>query len=310
MAERPPPTTPATPNTPPLPTLALLAEVDRTTLDDQYCVAAERKCIGCGYNLRTLHVTARCPECNRYVSDSLRQTTLAHADATWVNDIADGALVLTVAYSAFAVLIVICLVGGPTGALEALVMRLPAFLMPFWVTPLVAVLVIAPLLIVRGTAAILTREPGVSGHRRSPQAIARWLVKLTLLALIPAVLLGFAFNSGIPLACVVAAAVATLLIAARRAGHLLERAECPAGHIRGTLVAAGLGVTFGIDVLAAFVTLPPTPLSRQWIMWWLFALHGTAAGLCAWLYHALWHACRRARVERAARLAQTEQNDA
>lgn len=43
-----------------------------TILDDAGCIAADLRCIQCGYNLRTQPVTGRCPECGQAVGESVQ----------------------------------------------------------------------------------------------------------------------------------------------------------------------------------------------------------------------------------------------
>src|SRR6266550_4420094 len=60
-------------------------------------VAADVNCHHCGYDLRTLRVTANCPECNTPVRASLRGDQLAFADPQWLKTVALGARMLSVA---------------------------------------------------------------------------------------------------------------------------------------------------------------------------------------------------------------------
>jgi len=55
----------------------------------------ERFCIGCGYNLRTLHWSAKCPECGRDVLDSLGPT-LQSAERSWLRSIYWGMVLLAI----------------------------------------------------------------------------------------------------------------------------------------------------------------------------------------------------------------------
>src|SRR5436190_21742856 len=55
----------------------------------------ERFCIGCGYNLRTLHWQAKCPECGRAVLDALGQT-LQSADVDWLRSLFLGMVLLEI----------------------------------------------------------------------------------------------------------------------------------------------------------------------------------------------------------------------
>jgi hypothetical protein len=59
-------------------------------LDADGRVAKDLACIQCGYNLRTLHREARCPECGLAVRRSLRGDWLKHSDPAWLAKIAGG----------------------------------------------------------------------------------------------------------------------------------------------------------------------------------------------------------------------------
>ena len=58
-------------------------------------VDQHRFCIGCGYNLRTLHWDAKCPECGRAVLDSLGKN-LYSADRKWLASLWWGMALLSV----------------------------------------------------------------------------------------------------------------------------------------------------------------------------------------------------------------------
>ena len=53
-------------------------------------------CVACGYNLRGLAISARCPECNRTVAESLSKRYLHNADRRWVRGMRRGAMLLTI----------------------------------------------------------------------------------------------------------------------------------------------------------------------------------------------------------------------
>lgn len=52
-------------------------------------VATDLSCLYCGYNLRTLSTSAKCPECGNPVFESFRRTQLATADPEWVRLVYD-----------------------------------------------------------------------------------------------------------------------------------------------------------------------------------------------------------------------------
>jgi len=73
--------------------------VDPAILDENQCVAVDLPCQHCGYNLRTLALRGRCPECGTAVAESARDTRLCRADPRWVTTLADSALLLLTALS-------------------------------------------------------------------------------------------------------------------------------------------------------------------------------------------------------------------
>ena len=77
-------------------TILVSRSVDMTLLDEELRVAADVQCDRCGYNLRTLSVDARCPECNKPVEASLREPLLAHASASHLRILHAGAWLIWV----------------------------------------------------------------------------------------------------------------------------------------------------------------------------------------------------------------------
>jgi hypothetical protein len=57
-------------------------------------IVADVLCIRCGYNLRTLFVADRCPNCNHPASDSVHGDYLIHADRPLVRGLAEAARVV------------------------------------------------------------------------------------------------------------------------------------------------------------------------------------------------------------------------
>jgi hypothetical protein len=64
--------------------------LDEATLTIRQDVA----CIGCGYNLRTLALEAKCPECARPVVDSLARNELHLADVKWLRRVRSGVVIV------------------------------------------------------------------------------------------------------------------------------------------------------------------------------------------------------------------------
>ena len=61
--------------------------------DTGAAITTDIPCISCGYNLRTLAVSARCPECGQPVESTTRYA-LVFANPTWLKALRDGAAIL------------------------------------------------------------------------------------------------------------------------------------------------------------------------------------------------------------------------
>ena len=61
-------------------------------------VLADLPCRKCSYNLRTLSIESRCPECGTPVSDSLHSDRLRDGDPRWLKTIRDGVFCLWITY--------------------------------------------------------------------------------------------------------------------------------------------------------------------------------------------------------------------
>jgi hypothetical protein len=66
---------------------------------DSDVISSDWKCVRCGYNLRGLSRTGRCPECNTPIPRSLRERYLGDNTAEWLRNVRDGAIVLSVCYA-------------------------------------------------------------------------------------------------------------------------------------------------------------------------------------------------------------------
>ena len=71
-------------------------ELNESLVDPSGRVAADARCLRCGYNLRTLPAGGACPECGAAVTSSLRGDRLCFSDRTWVESIASGLGLLVV----------------------------------------------------------------------------------------------------------------------------------------------------------------------------------------------------------------------
>ena len=85
------------------PPLSIRYKAPEVILDD-------RTCVKCGYNLRGLKISGRCPECGRLIQGKKRAPRytdqLVHAPMVWLEVFATGALVLFLSATAFMVLLV------------------------------------------------------------------------------------------------------------------------------------------------------------------------------------------------------------
>lgn len=225
--------------------------VDASRLDDAGCVRDDALCVYCGYNLRTLAVGGRCPECGKPVAESVRSSLLKYANREWVENRVLSGLSLFVAALTMGLIgvamivlpVVIETVGVPTGASEPLAI-------------IGGMLILLGGLMVLGTAVTCTapepgtrREPGTWTARR----VTRWSL-LTLVVLAALFVAAITLRSPWPalatawLAAVLALAVLPLALLGHIAGivrripdsELASRLEA---HAR-LLAACGLiGVT-------------------------------------------------------------------
>ncbi len=72
--------------------------------DETTHVATDAPCVTCGYNLRTLALDGRCPECATPVWDSLHGFYLHYASPAWVRGLARGLLLALCALGAMVVI--------------------------------------------------------------------------------------------------------------------------------------------------------------------------------------------------------------
>jgi len=80
----------------------------RVMLDAEGRVAGDLACRQCGYNLRTLHKGAKCPECGMPVEQSWRGDWLVYSDPAWLAKLAQG---LELVFWAMAVPFILLILG-------------------------------------------------------------------------------------------------------------------------------------------------------------------------------------------------------
>ena len=134
--------------------------VDPELLDGEERVAADVRCVACKYNLRTLPVRQRCPECGQQVVRSLYRLELEYAPEEWARDLANGAGVLSAA--------------GAMALLGLALQFLPG--LPFAPISVVLAGVIAPIIAAIGLYTLTTPDPRPP---RKPEGLsfrraARW----------------------------------------------------------------------------------------------------------------------------------------
>lgn len=80
--------------------------------DDAGRLDADRRCAGCGYNLRGLAPTGTCPECGTLVADALDEDELLCADPRWLDATIRGCLLMAIGIGALAVVCFVAAFGS------------------------------------------------------------------------------------------------------------------------------------------------------------------------------------------------------
>lgn len=184
MAE-PRPTSDASPPTvPPLPMWVAPA-----LLDEQQCVAGDRMCVGCGYNLRTLHATASCPECNEPVANALRLRSLYAAPHEWLTLLVFGSAALTIAWASGASVVVI---SGVLGISEVVGGASPGSLSNIGPGLIIVTGVIGSVLALIGASAMTARRDNADDdpNARRRRKTTRWLLLVTTVSPLIAISFG------------------------------------------------------------------------------------------------------------------------
>src|SRR3954467_10353326 len=82
---------PVPPPMPPLGAVPAAAPVGPAAMDAGGVVTASVPCRRCAYNLRSLSVAARCPECGAPVGVSVQGPLLRYGDPQWLQNLSSGA---------------------------------------------------------------------------------------------------------------------------------------------------------------------------------------------------------------------------
>ncbi len=132
-------------------------------LDGQHDVTTDLACKHCGYNLRGLHKSGNCPECNTPIDVSLRGDLLRFADPVWVATVAKGLTII------LWMLLVWLMASIASGVLSA------------FVSPVLAqaVLLVAQCGSVYGVWLMTERDP--SGIGEDPNVTARKIVRFAVI---------------------------------------------------------------------------------------------------------------------------------
>ncbi|MFQ5429965.1 MAG: hypothetical protein ACE5E1_06610 [Phycisphaerae bacterium] len=132
----------------------------------------------CGYNLRSLEMTARCPECGNAIADSLRRGRLMFADPAWLGRLRTGITntlwivlaVVVLIVAGVAALTFATAVGKNTTLLDAGLLLSGVGFTTIWLFNLRYLTTPEP-------------EPGSTGRARRSR-LARWIIGLQLVSVL------------------------------------------------------------------------------------------------------------------------------
>lgn len=266
-------------------------------LDEGGHVAADRACVGCGYNLRTLPATGHCPECGHPIADSVRPLSFIDADRDWLTSLSSGAAVLTIVFISTTVFVAV----GAGLTLLAPSLRSIAYnqctisaLAAFW-----------PLLTFLGLNMLTAPDPREQPHERRQQL--RRAIRRTMLVVVfalGAVFIGVSFEQSalwIVTGAVLCVGAALLLYwTALYVARLLERDDHRVGSslARKTAVASLVVALLGAALIATQVLVVHARLPGAAALPLLLA--AVLCGVHGRMYWRLWQACRAAAHERDA----------
>ena len=155
-------------------------------------VGIDLPCISCGYNLRSLPMSGRCPECNSSIESALHHGWLMFADPQWLRRLRSGVTLIlwtllasVICYVGMIIIVIAFFVpsGGPP---ELWFIQVPMIVvgLGLWAAWLISVI------------RLTSPEPGGragGGIRRG--TLAKWIVALTVAPALSMLISGFSYDT-------------------------------------------------------------------------------------------------------------------
>jgi hypothetical protein len=225
----------------------------RDGLDPSGTVTIDLPCRKCAYNLRGLNINGRCPECGTAVGYSAQGDLIRFSDPEWVDNLRRGIKLILLAVLVIVLMIVVSAVLGAIGAGRALV-------------EVVSIAMALGANVLSFIGSWLLTEPDPSGLGESEYGTARKVIRVTLLIGVagavvqiveriasppPAIHLLLQLISGIASL----AGVVGLFAQLQYLGKLALRIPADNLAARARLIKWGLGISYGVVVLAGILTL-------------------------------------------------------
>ena len=155
-------------------------------------VGIDLPCISCGYNLRSLPMSGRCPECNSPIEEALHHGWLMFADPQWLARLRSGVtlilwslLAAVICYFALVIgMVVFFLPSGQPKDLQFLQWPMLAVGLGLWTAWLVSVV------------RLTTPEPGgTAGEGPRRGMLAKWIVAFSAAPILSVLISALSFNA-------------------------------------------------------------------------------------------------------------------